>query len=45
MAWDLQEKDSRVKRFSDELVVVHYFINLYGKPFDFVYLLNSLNKY
>lgn len=42
--WDIEEGDSRIKRFSEELVVIHNFFNQFGKPIEFVDILVACNK-
>ena len=45
LSWEKDEEDSRMERFSKELVVIHTFIDKHGKPFEFVnYLIASNNN-
>jgi len=44
-SWKKDEEDTRMERFSKELVVIHTFIDKYEKPFEFVnYLIASNNR-
>lgn len=42
--WELKEEDSRLKRFSEELIGIHHYVNQFGKPLDFTRILIEYNN-